>query len=113
MDKMDTVKIKLGLLDRLILPTILPKDGGLVQQVNTRGIINKVEFTPEEAQEFEMKDTEKGVMFNPAKARDIEVELTKSEVVLLQKSVDQLDKDQRINQENLDLVLRIKQLNND
>ena len=109
---MATTTIKLGLLDRLMLPTILPKDGGLVQQVNTRGIITKSEFTPEEVQDFEMKDTEKGVMFNPAKARDIEVEFTKSEVELLQKSVDQLDKDQGINQENLDIILKIKQLNN-
>lgn len=110
MEKMATLKMKLGLLDRLILPTILPKDGGLIQQVSQRGVIAKIEFTPQEVQDFELKDAEKGVMFNPVKAKDIEVEFLESEVELLKQSIDQLDKDQKVTQENLDLVLKIKNL---
>ena len=107
---MATYKINLTLLDRLIIPAILPKAGGLVEQVTQRGITAKIEFTPEEVEEFEMQDAEKGVIFNPVKAKDIEIEFLQNEVDLLKKTANQLNEEHKITQENLDTVLKINNL---
>src|SRR5690606_33014430 len=88
------MKTALTIKDRVYIPAILPKEGAMIEMITVRGIIKKVEFTPEEIEGLNIRDSEKGVTW--AKDKTIEVEFTATEKEILVKSIKQMDEEKKI-----------------
>lgn len=102
------MKIKLSLKERLVISELLPQQGSITEQITARAIIKKVEITSDEVDKWEIRDIERGVVWNAAKAEDLEYELNKTELQLLKSGVEKLDKEKKITQGNLDLCQKVK-----
>jgi len=75
---------------------------------NKRNIIKKVDFSSEEIETFEIKQTEKGITWkNEEKLKD--VDFNSEELKLLKDSVDELDKNNAITDYLFDLCIKIKE----
>ena len=105
--------ISLSILDRLQLPMIYPQSGGLIEMDIVKSLQEKIRFKPAEIDEYELKDLSEGrVSWNKAKAKDKTFALEDSEIRVLQKGVDLLDKEQRITLDLVDLAKPIRDINN-
>ena len=115
-----TVK-RLGIMDRLIIPNLLPAQGGLVTQRVSKDIRKKVQLTQAEMKAVNMRDVrgrdgqmvvqwdrEKTEMVDgvetkvPIEEPVIEVAFTEAELKVLSEAVEKLDKAQKITPENLE-----------
>lgn len=77
-----------------------------------KSLQEKIRFKPGEIDEYELKDLSDGrVSWNKAKAKDKEFILEDSEIRVLQKGVDILDKEKRITLDLVDLAKRILDIN--
>lgn len=83
------MKTTLTIRDRVYFPAILPSEGAMIEMITVRGIIKKVEITPEEIQELNIEDTPRGVEWK--KDKDIEVDFTEAEIEIIRKGIKQLD----------------------
>ena len=54
--------MKLNIKERLMMLELLPEKGALLTMTNKRNIIKKVDFSSEEIETFEIKQTEKGII---------------------------------------------------
>jgi len=116
-----TVK-KLGIRDRLIIPNILPQQGGLVAQRVCKDIRKKVGISQAEMKSANMRDVrlpngttsvtwdtekvEKGPdgeeIRTPIEELVIEVAFTSAELKIISGEISRLDKQERITQEILE-----------
>lgn len=104
--------INLSILDRLLLPLFYPQSEGLIEMDIVWSIQDKIRFTPSEIEEYELKDLPDGkVSWNKLKAKDREFPLEDSEIRILQKEIDTLDKGKKIMLSTVVLAKRIMNLN--
>lgn len=100
--------MKLNIKERLMMLELLPEKGALLTMTNKRNIIKKVDFSSEEIETFEIKQTEKGITWkNEEKSKD--VDFNSEELKLLKDSVDELDKNNAITDYLFDLCIKIKE----
>lgn len=100
--------MKLNIKERLMMLELLPEKGALLTMTNKRNIIKKVDFSSEEIETFEIKQTEKGITWkNEEKPKD--VDFNSEELKLLKDSVDELDKNNAITDYLFDLCIKIKE----
>lgn len=107
-------KISLSVPDRIQLPLIYPQSGGLIEMEVVKSLQEKIRFTPAEIDEYELKDLPGGkIVWNTSKEKDREYVLEDSEIKVLQKGIDQLDKEGKITLTMVDLARRIMNINKD
>lgn len=100
--------MKLNIKERLMMLELLPEKGALLTMTNKRNIIKKVDFSSEEIETFEIKQTEKSITWkNEEKPKD--VDFNSEELKLLKDSVDELDKNNAITDYLFDLCIKIKE----
>lgn len=97
-------KVKLTVIDRLVIPELLPRQGRIIEMQITQSIIDYVRFTPQEISDFEIKDSEKGTQWNISKAKEIEVELTKEQSDLILRGIAKKDADEEATREMLGTI---------
>lgn len=103
--------LTLTIPDRLILPAILPQQGGRVQMTLTKHLLDQVEFTPDEITLFELRDEPGGlVRYNPDTAQHLDIDLTPDGVALLKKASAEVDEQGRVTRDMLPLLEKIDQL---
>lgn len=104
--------MKLNTLERLFFNAhFLLKSGGFIEMLTIDSIQKKVIFTPEEIEEFGLKDNPDGsVLFNKAKDREVEFEFTESEVSVLKKSLKELDNNKEITNDLLSICVKVDKL---
>lgn len=108
---MASTKITLSVLERLQITTLLPQNGGLIEMGLVKEIRDKVKFSAEEIEEYQLRDIENGsVVWNPAKAKLREYTFADSEIQVLKKGVDEADKRGAITLHNLDLAQMISKM---
>ena len=78
-----------------------------------KGIREKVEFTPADVKLYEMEDVVQpngntGVKFNQNKDKPVAFEFADEEIRLILKGITVLDKQKKITQDNLEIVLKFK-----
>lgn len=100
--------VKLSVLDRLIIPQLLPKQGRIIEMTITQSIVEYVQFSPKEISEFGLKDTGKGTEWNQNSAREIDVELTKEQAELLLKGITTKDDNGEVTLEMVPTVGKLK-----
>lgn len=102
-------KINLTISERLSLTEIYPQKGGLDTQMIVRDIRNKVELSKEEKKEISLRANADGSISWTEKepiCKDVEFSFT--EINLLKNQVAELDKERKINQQMLDVCIKIK-----
>ncbi len=104
--------LTLTMRDRLYLQFFYPqKDYGLVEHEMKKDLQSKVWPSKEEMEEVDMKDGGNGsVTWDASKDKPLEVELNEQQVEMLKHGVEQADENKRLNDDNINLALTIKEL---
>jgi len=97
--------MKLSVKDRVVVRQLYPDHHDLMTQVLVRDIIKKIEFSQKELKEIEYKVLGNGK--ETWKEKDIDVKFTDSELSFLRDQVNRLNSEKKINQDNLDICLKI------
>jgi hypothetical protein len=97
--------------DRLIVPEFFPERANLLSKIIEQDIAQKVRFSQEEITEFEIKQNPNGaVSWNPEKAKEKEIGLTKSEVQFLKEQVARIDAEKAFTSATVETAQKIKAL---
>ncbi len=95
--------MKLGIKDRIILPTILPKEGNFTTLVVKADLLDKIKITQEEIKEFEIESQADSIKWNPEKDKKKEFELTELEINLVKDCLKKLDETGKLNDDTFNL----------
>lgn len=101
--------MELSIGDRITLLNLLPNEGDLVTITVTRDIANKLNFNQDEIQKCELKFEKNSYRWNTEKSFLISVDFTEREKEILKGQVEKLDSEKKINVQNLDICLKIKE----
>lgn len=110
------MKIKLGIKERIVLmmPGFLVPGSNIVEQLLIRGLLETVVITPAEISKLKIKEGEDGItrwdVKKEEKEKNFEIELTDEQVEMLKKSVQILEQNDGVTQDNLDFCIRINNL---
>jgi len=102
--------IKLSVLDRMLLPAILPKKGGLVTMMTTRHLLKEIDFSAEEVKNLGLRENGEEVIWDPKKETILEVEITPAMEDLIKQALSQVDKDQNVSLDMVPLLEKIEAL---
>jgi hypothetical protein len=97
----------LSLKDRLMIPNILPQESDITSMVLKRDIGRKIELTQGDLQASGLQSGEGRITWS--KNIDVEVSWSDSELKMLKDAAAKLDADKKITDDNLDLVLKIRE----
>lgn len=104
-------KIHLKVLDRLLISSILPQQGGKIEMITAKSIVDMIEFKPDEISELEMKDNEKGgVSWKVEKDFGKEFSLTAEQLSMLKLCAKELDESRQVSLQNLSLIQLIEKM---
>lgn len=103
------MKVKVTVADRYSIRMFLPEKGSLTQQIQARSILDKIEFSSKEIEEFGIKELPNGsIQWDIKKAKEKTVELTTGEVELLKVGVELKDTANEIISQMVDIAIKIK-----
>lgn len=103
--------LSLTIKERVLLPGILPNSGRKIEMILVRDLLERVEFTPLEIAEFNLKDLGDGrIVWDPRRERELEIELTSQQIELLKKAANALDEAGKVTTDNLPLLEKIDAL---
>ncbi len=101
------MKTKLTVRNRFDLQSVIPKEGDLTAMKMIREVREDLSFSQEEHDQFEIKIFPNGgVSWNATKAEEVdnkEVTIPQTIVELIQKALEKLNVDKRIQDEHIDL----------
>lgn len=96
--------MKLTIKDRIVLLTLLPRQGGLIELQTIKGLIQVLEFTSQEIEEYQLRDTDNGVLWNKDKEKEKEITFTDAQINLIKKSINEADKNKTLTLEMLETI---------
>jgi len=102
--------LKLDVLDRLMLPQLLPQSGGKIEMLMVETIVKKIDFTADEISEFGLNDANGMVKWTSS--RDVDFEFTQEQVEMMKKSARKADEEGKVTRHNLPVIEKIESLNN-
>jgi len=88
--------IEMSIPERLHLMGILPKEGNFLTLRVTRELVSKVGFSADEIKEYEIKEDNGFVQWNPSKNTDNGIEFLDSEIDIIKTALIKLDKEQKL-----------------
>jgi len=96
--------MKLGIHERLLVLSVLPKEGSIVTLRVTRDLVKNVGLSEAEIKEFEIKQNENGsVSWNPAKAKDKEIAIGDTAKGVIAKALKALNDSNKLPMEYIDV----------
>src|SRR5689334_15699486 len=96
--------MNLSVLDRVLLPSLLPKRGRRIEMIICQSVLQLIEFSAEEVAEFELKDAENGaVVWKPSMAKDKEVCFSAEQLEVIKKGINEADMNGEISLQMLPL----------
>jgi len=98
------MNMKLTIKDRIVLLTLLPRQGGLIELQTIKGLIQVLEFTSQEIEEYQLRDTDNGVLWNKDKEKEKEITFTDAQINLIKKSINEADKNKTLTLEMLETI---------
>jgi hypothetical protein len=112
----ETLKLSLGIKDRLTLPAFFPERSNFVDQILKEDIANKIRITQEDMTAIGLhytepdKDGKQMMAWSKEKEVDKEVEFTEAEIKFLKKQVDRLDKEAALTDEMMIMAKSLRKL---
>jgi len=101
--------MNLTILDRIILPNILPAEGSFDTLILKKDVLEKVQITQKELEKYEIRAEEGRVIWNEAGAKyELEVELTELETKLVTEQLKKLDDDNKLDDNTVNLYKKFK-----
>jgi hypothetical protein len=91
--------IKLNVGERLMVISVLPKEGSYVTIKMIRGLIEKLGLSAQEIKDFEVKEVDGNVRWNSQGAIPIQVDFVDTELEIIRKQLRRLDTDQKLHPE--------------
>ena len=95
--------MKLNILQRILIFTVLPKEGTLLTMKSLKALKDKTVFSEEEIKEFELRIEDSQYFWNPSKDIPKEFEITEGETELIVEGLKDLDKQGKITEQYLTL----------
>lgn len=102
--------MRLTIKDRLVLPDILPEQGGMLDMILVRSIIGKIVLTAKEITDFEVEQEGNSLKWNMEKDTGVEICFEPSELELLKARYHRLDEEKSVTSRIFDLCLKLKEL---
>lgn len=117
------MKYKLNVLDRLIIPNLLPKEGSIVEQTTAKEIRDKVHLKSSDFTKYglvEQNDPRTGTKaftnssvdteLNKKLLEEIDVDLSKTQTEVLKDAVTKLDESNKVTPFNLSTILKLRNM---
>lgn len=101
-----TVKnYELSLLDKLIFPSILKKEGSFEDMIIVKDIKKKINITQDEVKEYNLQSLNTGgIIFNEKGSEaKFEIEFTELETKMIKEGLKKLEEDKKLTEDHLDL----------
>ena len=96
--------MKLTVLERIVLPMILPKEGDYLTLKTAAEAQKEIALTDDEMDEVELKVGEKGqLQWNPEKAKEKEVKITARATVMIEEALKKLDDEKKLTPDHMTL----------
>lgn len=99
--------MELNIKERLAMTTLLPQEGNMITLVLAKDIKNKIELTQELIKEVNFRVQGTSYVWDADK-KVPDVEFTKEEIKLLQDRIELLEKEEKLQLENINLYVKIK-----
>lgn len=104
------IKVKLTVADRYNVRIFLPEKGSMIEQIQAKSIIEKIEFTSREIEEFEIVEHPNGnIKWDEKKAKEKTVVFTTGEIEMLKTGVELRDSAKEIKLFMVDVAIKIKE----
>jgi hypothetical protein len=103
------MKTKLNVKEILALPALLPKKGNIITQTLVKDLRNRISLTQEEMKLVGLTPTSQGLQWKD-KEFTKEVDISEVELTMMRNEIDSLDKTGEINQDILDLCVKMREL---
>jgi hypothetical protein len=108
---MHNKSVVLTVLERLMLPSILPKQGNVLTMTSLREILRKVDISKEEAAKYKLRPLESGGMqWDPNAEEPATFVFTEAEIYLLKQAAESADKENSVTLNSIDLVNKLRGL---
>jgi hypothetical protein len=96
--------MKLTVLERIVLPMILPKEGDYLTLKTAAEAQKEIALTDDEMDEVELRVGEKGqLQWNPEKAKEKEVKITARATVMIEEALKKLDDEKKLTPDHMTL----------
>ena len=102
--------MNLAIKDRIVMIDLLPEQGGMIDMILIKSISDKVALTAKEITDFSVVQEGNSVKWDQSKDTGVEIHFEMSEIELLKRRVEELDKSKSITMRTFDLCLKIKDL---
>jgi hypothetical protein len=108
---MPNTEITLNLIDRFnIINKLLPNKGSIVEMTTVKEILKKIEIRKQEMIDSEFVQQDGKISINAVKASGIvgTYEFNKTELMIINKSIDELDRSGSITSDLIDVIQKFK-----
>lgn len=96
--------MKLTVLERIVLPLILPKEGDYLTLKTAAEAQKEIALTDDEMDEVELKVGDKGQLnWNPKKAKEKEVKITARATVMIEEALKKLNDEKKLTPDHMTL----------
>lgn len=95
--------MKLNILNRILIFSILPKEGNLVTMKTLKSLKNKIAFSEDDVNEYEIRVEDNHYHWNPEKEVEIEFDFTEGEAKLVKDGLKKLDEEKAITEQYYEL----------
>lgn len=98
----------LTLRDRIVMPDLLPEQGGMIEMILSNSILKKVELSAKDIKTYAIQQEGNTIKWNQSIDTSTEIDFETSEIELLKKQVQEMDANKRITMRTFDLCMKIK-----
>ena len=88
-------KLELSFLDRLLIPTVLPREASYIEQRVCKDVIDKVSISQDEIVTYKVKNTGESLTWDNSAPKK-EIEFSDAEVSLIAKELRNLDSKKKV-----------------
>jgi len=95
--------MKLNILQRILIFSVLPKEGTLLTMKTLKGLKDKITFSEDEVKEYEIRIEENSYRWNPEKDVEVDFDITDGESELVTAGLKELDSQEKLMEQHLSL----------
>lgn len=97
------MKVKLDVLERMVIPQLFPEKGSFVENTVRQGATKVLGLTEDEIKEFEIEASGEGIKWNPEKIREVGIDLSDAAVASIKKALKALDDTSALEEKHMSL----------